>query len=254
MNKLIATAVIAAAFPAALNAASREEADKVPLYLWQGQDPYSTVEAAADDAYEPGDLVAVAGVWRPGGLPGGAILHFTVNEPAVGEKNALTTAPVDVRYFYVDILPKEMAEETPSGFARARGLVADDDLYAYAYILRPQAIEVLPPPAWNEDAIRETLSALRKDIKKIKLDRLASDVHHEYNKGYKIAADVDAAEVEIEAVDYERGLAVARARFERLPPEDSDVLFRYLDVYVVADAATGEALWAVACVGGFYLE
>jgi hypothetical protein len=254
MKKVIVASVIAAAFPAALCAAPAENPEKVPLYLWSGQDPYRTVEAAADDAYEPGDLAVAAGVWRPGGLPGGAILHFTVNDPAVGEKNALTAAPVDVRYFYVDVLPEEAAEETPGGFARARGLVADDDLYAYAYILRPQAIEVLPPPAWSEEAMRATLSALRKDIRKIKLDRLTGDVHREYNKGYKIVADVDAADVEIEAVDYERGLAVARARFERLPPVDSDVLFRYLDVYVVADAATGEARWAVACVGGFYLE
>jgi hypothetical protein len=254
MKRVIAASVLAAAFPAALCAAPSDKAEKVPLYLWQGQDPYSTVEAAADDAYEPGDLVAVAGVWRAGGLPGGAVLRFTVHEPAVGEKNVLNKAPVDVRYFYVDVLPEEAAEETSRGFARARGLVADDDLYAYAYILRPQAIEVLPPPAWNEEAVRATLSALRKDIRKIKLDRLTGDAHREYNKGYKIVADVDAAEVDVEAVDYERDLAVARARFERLPPEDSDVLFRYLDVYVVADAATGEALWAVACVGGFYLE
>lgn len=254
MKRLIAASVFAAAFPAALNAAPAENPEKVPLYLWSGQDLYRTVEAAADDAYEPGDLVAVAGAWRPGGLPGGAILHFTVNEPAVGEKNALTAAPVDVRYFYVDVLPEEMAEETPGGFARARGLVADDDLYAYAYILRPQAIEMLPPPAWSEEEVRATLSALRKNIRKIKLDRLTGDAHREYNKGYKIIADVEAAEIDIEAVDYQRGLAVGRARFERLPPVDSDVMFRYLDVYVVADAATGEARWAVACAGGFYLE
>jgi len=254
MKKLIAASVLAAAFPAALCAASPEQPEKIPLYLWSGQDPYRTVEAATDDAYEPGDLVVVAGVWRPGGLAGGAVLHFTVHEPAVGDKNALTAAPVDVRYFYVDVLPEEAAAEVPGGFARARGLVADDDLYAYAYILRPQTIEVLPPPAWSEEAVRAALSALRKDIRKIKLDRLTGDAHREYNRGYKIVADVDAAEIEVEAVDYERGLAVARARFERLPPEDSDVLFRYLDVYVVADAATGEARWAVACVGGFYLE
>jgi hypothetical protein len=254
MKRLIAASVFAAAFPAALSAAPAEKPEKIPLYLWQGPDPYNTVEAAADGAYEPGELVAVAGVWRPGGLAGGAILHFTVHEPAVAEKNVLTAAPVDVRYFYVDVLPEGMAEEVPGGFARARGLVAADDLYAYAYILRPQALEVLPPPAWSEEEVRAALSALRKDIRKIKLDRLTGDAHREYNKGYKIVADVEAAEIDVEAVDYERGLAVARARFERLPPEDSDVLFRYLDVYVVADAATAEARWAVACVGGFYLE
>jgi hypothetical protein len=79
-------------------------------------------------------------------------------------------------------------------------------------------------------------------------------MHHEYNKKYKIVADVESAELELEAADYERGLAVVFARLERLPPLDSDVLFRYLDVYVVTDLETGEARWALANVGGYYLE
>jgi len=50
------------------------------------------------------------------------------------------------------------------------------------------------------------------------------------------------------------GFGVVLARLERLPPLDSDVLFRYLDVYVVTDSETGEPRWALACVGGYYLE
>jgi hypothetical protein len=253
MKRVIATLVSAAAFQAAVSAMPAQ-GPKIPLYLWPGQNPYRTVEAAADEAYEPGELAVVAGAWRPGGLPGGAVLLCSVKEPVAGENDVLAEAPFDVRYFYLDVLPAEAPAAEAAGFARAHGLVAADDLYAYAYILRPQKIEALPPPSWSAEATRATLAALRKDVTKIKLDLITAEVHRPYNKKYKIVADVEDAEIELEAADYESGLAVARARLERLPPADSDVLFRYLDVYVVADAATGEARWAVACVGGFYLE
>jgi hypothetical protein len=241
----------AAAFPAALTAGG---GDEIPLYLWSDPYPLKTVDAAADDAYRPGDLAVVTGKWRRGGLAGGAILQCSIKEPVAGEKNVLAEAPFDVRYFYLDVLPADAPTEEPGGFARARGLVAADDLYAYAYVLRPEKLELVPAPALDEEKVRGALAALRKKIKKIKLDVITGEAHHAYNKKYKIAADVDAAELELEAADYGRGLAVVFARLERLPPLDSDVLFRYLDVYVVTDLETGAPLWALACVGGYYLE
>jgi hypothetical protein len=240
-----------AAAPAAVRAGNDAE---IPLYLWPDPYPFKTVEAAPDDAYSPGDLAVVAGKWRRGGLAGGAILLSSVKEPASGEKNVLTEAPFDVRYFYLDVLPADAPTDEAGGFARARGLVAADDLYEYAYILRPEKLETLPAPALDEGAVRGALSSLRKSIKKIKLDLITGEAHHEYNKKYKIVADAAEAELEIEAADYERKLAVVSARFERLPPLDSDVLFRYLDVYFVTDLETGEPRWALACVGGYYLE
>jgi hypothetical protein len=243
-----------AALTAALNAAGAATRDKIPLYLWPRPTPFATVEGEGDDAYRPGELAVVAGRWQRGGLAGGAILLCSVDEPEISEKNLLAAEPFRVRYFYLDVLPPDAAAEDPGGFARARGLVADDDLYEYAYILRPDKLETLARPILDEEKVRRTLGALRKDIKKVKLDLISAEVHRPYNKKYKIVADAAAAELELEAADYERGLAVVLARLERLPPEDSDVLFRYLDVYVVTDMETGEARWALACVGGYYLE
>ena len=243
-----------AALTAAINAAGAPKHDKIPLYLWPRPTPFATVEGEGDDAYHPGELAVVAGRWQPGGLAGGAILLCSVGEPEVSEKNLLAAEPFHVRYFYLDILPPDAAVEKPGGFARARGLVAADDLYEYAYILRPDKLETLARPILDEEKVRSTLAALRKDIKKIKLDLITGEAYRSYNKKYKIVADVAAAELELEAADYERGLAVVFARLERLPPQDSDVLYRYLDVYVVTDLETAEPRWAVACVGGYYLE
>jgi hypothetical protein len=251
VKRFLTISLATAAFPAALTAAGEAE---IPLYLWPNPYPLKTVDAAADDAYRPGDLAVVTGKWRRGGLAGGVILQFSINEPVAGEKNVLAEAPFDVRYFYLDVLPADAPADEPGGFARARGLIAADDLYAYAYVLRPEQLELAPAPALNEGKIRGALAALRKKIKKIKLDAITGEAHHAYNKKYKIAADVDAAELELEAADYERGLAVVFARLERLPPLDSDILFRYLDVYVVTDLETGTPQWALACVGGYYLE
>lgn len=249
--KTLTVSIALAAAPAAVRAGGDGE---IPLYLWPDPYPFRTVEAATDDAYRPGYLAAVAGKWRRGGLAGGAILLCSIKEPDAGEKDVLTEAPFDVRYFYLDVLPADAPTDEPGGFARARGLVAADDLYEYAYILRPEKLETLPAPALDEAAVRGALASLRKKIKKIKLDRITGEVHHEYNKKYKVVADVESAELEMEAADYERNLAVVFARLERLPPLDSDVLFRYLDVYVVTDLETGEPRWALACVGGYYLE
>jgi hypothetical protein len=214
-------ALATAAFPAAVGAA-----EEIPLYLWPDPYPFQTVEAATDEAYRPGDLAAVAGKWQRGGLPGGAILLCDVKEPVLADKKTLAAPPFEVRYFYVDVLPEGVEAEGAVGFASARGLVAADDLYEYAYILRPERL----------------------------LNEITPEAHWPYNKRYKTAAEAGAADLTLEAVDYERGLAVVSARLERLPPRDSDVLFRYLDVYVVAELETGEPLWTVACVGGYYLE
>jgi hypothetical protein len=243
-----------AALTAALNAAGAPNHDKIPLYLWAKPTPFATVEGEGDDAYHPGELAVVAGRWQRGGLAGGAILLCSVDEPEVSEKNLLAAEPFHVRYFYLDVLPPDAAAEEPGGFARARGLVAADDLYEYAYILRPDRLETLARPILDEEKVRHTLSVLRKDIKKIKLDVITGEAHHAYNKKYKISADAAAAELDLEAADYERNLAVVFVRLERLPPQDSDVLFRYLDVYVVTDLETAEPRWALACVGGYYLE
>ena len=251
LEKTLIISIALAAAPAAVRAGGDGE---IPLYLWPDPYPFRTVEAATDDAYRPGELAVVAGKWRRGGLTGGAILLCSVKEPDAREKNILTEAPFDVRYFYMDVLPPDAPTDEPGGFARARGLIAADDLYEYAYILRPEKLETLPAPAFEEEEVRGALASLRKKIKKIKLDRITGEAHHAYNKKYKTVADVESAELELEAADYERGLAVVFARLERLPPLDSDVLFRYLDVYVVTDLETGEARWALANVGGYYLE
>lgn len=253
-KKLCVITLALAALTAALNAAGAPKHDKIPLYLWPRPTPFATTEGEGDDAYHPGELAVVAGRWQRGGLAGGAILLCSIKEPDADEKNVLAEAPFDVRYFYIDVLPPDAPTDEPGGFARARGLVADDDLYEYAYILRPDKLETLARPILDEEKVRSTLAALRKDIKKVKLDLITGEVHRPYNRKYKIVADAAVAELELEAADYERGLAVARARLERLPPQDSDVLFRYLDVYVVTDLETGEARWAVVCVGGYYLE
>ncbi|MEE9457705.1 MAG: hypothetical protein V3W11_11210 [bacterium] len=249
--KALTVSLALAAAPAAVRAGGDGE---IPLYLWPDPYPFKTVEAATDDAYRPGELAVVSGKWRRGGLAGGAILLCSIKEPDAREKNVLAEAPFDVRYFYMDVLPPDAPTDEPGGFARARGLVAADDLYEYAYILRPEKLETLSAPAFKEEEVRGALASLRKKIIIIKLDLITGEMHHEYNKKYKIVADVESAELELEAADYERGLAVAFARLERLPPLDSDVLFRYLDVYVVTDLETGEPRWALACVGGYYLE
>jgi len=251
LTRIIMISLALAATPAAVRAGSDGE---IPLYLWSDPYPFRTVEAATDDAYRPGDLAVVAGKWQRGGLAGGAVLLCSIKEPDAGEKNVLTEAPFDVRYFYLDVLPADAPTDEPGGFARARGLVAADDLYEYAYILRPDKLETLGRPVLDEEKVRSTLAALRKDIKKIKLELITGEAHHEYNKKYKIVADAAEAELELDAADYERKLAVVSARLERLPPLDSDVLFRYLDVYIVTDLETGEPRWALACVGGYYLE
>lgn len=249
--KFVVITFALAALPAALRAGGQHD---IPLYLWPEPYPFKTVEAATDDAYRPGDLAVVAGKWRRGGLAGGAILLCSIKNPAVGEKKVLAEAPFDVRYFYMNVLPPGAPADKAGGFARARGLVAADDLYAYAYVLHPDKLETLAQPTLNEEKVRRTLAALSTDLKKIKLDLITGDVHREYNKKYKVVADAASAELELEAADYDRNSAVVFARFERLPPLDSDVLFRYLDVYVVTDLETGEARWALACIGGYYLE
>jgi hypothetical protein len=252
-GKVIRTATAILAIATALPAGAADKVEKIPLYLWSGQVPYRTVEAAGDEAYQPGDLVVVAGTWQRGGLAGGAVLHFTIAEPALGEDKVLTQAPVDVRYFYLDVLPPDAPENMADNSVEVRGLVADDDLYEYAYVVRPELLEVLAEPDVLGDA-RAALEAIIKDIKKVKLDLISGEVHREYNKNYKIVADVAEAELMLVGVDYEADVAVTRARLERLPPLDSDILFRYLDVYVFSDCKTCKALWAVACVGGYYLE
>ncbi|UCH79085.1 MAG: hypothetical protein JSU81_03810, partial [Candidatus Coatesbacteria bacterium] len=176
-------ALATAAFPAAVAAAE----EGPPLYLWPDPYPFQTVDAATDEAYRPGDLAVVAGKWQRGGLPGGAILLCAVNEPVLADKKRLAAPPFEVRYFYVDVLPEGVEAEGAVAFASARGLVAADDLYEYAYILRPEKFEWREAPAWELEDIRETLSALRKRIKKLKLNEITPEAHWPHNKKYKIS-------------------------------------------------------------------
>ncbi len=235
-------------------AAGARAAEKVPLYLYAAPTPFRTVEAQNDAAYTPGDLAVVAGRWQKGGRDGGVLIQCSVKEPSPGKKGLLAEAPFDARYFYLDVPAPDTPADGPGDWVWARGLVADVGLYAYGYVVRPEMTESLAPPALDAPGIREALKELRPRIKRIKLDAITSAPHRPYNKGYRINADGARAELTVENEDFKRGLTVVRARVERLPPENSDVLFRYLDVYLVADAMTAEIKWAVACVGGFALE
>lgn len=242
-------------FAAAAFAATACGGAEVPLYLFAGGPaPTVTVEAQTDTAYAVGDLVTVAGRWQAGGTAAGAILSCAVKDPKPGKDNLLAEAPAEVRYFYLDRWPPDAPPADKLAWARARGLVADAGLYAYGYIMRPDEVAAEAAPAVDEAQWRAALADLRPAIKKVKLDRITTAPHWPHNKGYKIVADAETAAFNVEYVDYDRGLAVVQARLERLPPQDSDNLFRYLDVYLVVDAATADVKWAAACVGGFALE
>jgi len=245
--------ISAAAISAAL-AATAFAAEKAPLYFLAAATPYRTVTAQTDEEFKLGDLATVAGRWQAGGTAAGAVLLCRVNEPAADKRGLLAAPPVDVRYFYLDAWPGGAPPKGLSEWARAQGIIADAGLYQYGFIVRPSVLEPLAAPAADEGRLREWLAARRKDIRKVKLDLITGEPHHPYNKGYKVVADTAAAEITVENVDYEKGVAVARARLERLPPKDSDTLFRYLDVYAIIDMETQEIKWAVVCVGGFFLE
>lgn len=231
---------------------------KPQLYALATPTPYETVDAKSDAEFNPGDIVVVSGFWQRGGTAGGAVLACSVETPTRTRGALLNKPPVKVRYFYLDVLPPG-APATPEGggWVTARGLIADEGLYGYGYILRADEVKLLPAPVTTEELItasREALTKLRPRIKKIKLDTITNAPHHPFNKNYKIKADPAEAEVTLENADLARGIAVARARLERLPPRDSEVLYRYLDVYLIIDLATKTIPWTVVCVGGFVLE
>ena len=242
-------------FAAAAFAAAACGGAEVPLYLYAGGPaPAVTVEAETDTAYAVGDLVSVAGPWQAGGTAAGAILSCAVRDPKPGKDNLLAEAPVEVRYFYLDRWPPAAPPADTLAWARARGLVADAGLYAYGYIMRPDEVAAAAAPAVDEAMWRAALADLRRDIKKVKLNLITTAPHWPHNKGYKIVAEPSTAAFAVVYADYDRGLAVVQARLERLPPQGSDNLFRYLDVYLAVDAATADVKWAAACVGGFALE
>ncbi len=235
-------------------AAAAGAADEAPIYLCPFPTPYRTIEAQTDEEYKIGNLATVSGHWQPGGTTAGFITLGRINEPADDKNGVLAAPPIDIRYFYLDAWPPEADPQGPGPWARAQGLIADAGLYAYGFIVRPSSLTPFAPPAFDETTARTFLEQRGKEIRHIKLDRITSEVHHNLNKGYKIKADPAAAAFAVEQVDFAKGLIVIRARLERLPPADSDQLFRYLDLYLIMDSQTNDVKWAVACVGGEFLE
>lgn len=235
-------------------AAAAGAGEEVPIYLCPFATPYRTVEAQSDEEFKPGDVVTITGHWQPGGTTAGGITLARINEPAADKKGILAAPPIDLRYFYLDAWPPDANPEGPGDWARVQGLVADAGLYAYGFIVRPSSLTQIAAPAFAEAGARAFLETRRKDIRRIKLDSITSAVHHPHNKGYKIQADPTKAAFVIEQTDSEKGFYVVRARLERLPPVDSEQLFRYLDLYLLTDVKTNNIVWAVACVGGEFLE
>jgi hypothetical protein len=229
-------------------------AENAPVYYLAAATPYRTVEAQTDEELKPGDLATVTGWWQAGGTTAGAVIECRVNEPAANKAHILAGPPVDLRYFYLDKWPEGSPPAGLTDWARAQGLVADAGLYHYGFIVRPSAVTPVAAPAFDEAKVRAFLQARRRDIRKAPLDRMTGKGHHPYNKGYDIVAAPAAAELAVDQADFNRGWAVVRARLERLPPQDSETLFRYLDLYIIMDDVTGDVEWAVLCVGGFFLE
>ena len=229
-------------------------AEDVPIYLCPFATPYRTVEAQTDEEFKIGDLATVSGRWQEGGTTAGAVMLCRINEPAADKHGVLAAPPIDIRYFYLDAWPPDANREGPGPWARAQGLIGDAGLYAYGFIVRPSSLTPLGAPAFDDTITGAFFEKRRREIRRLKLDRITSAVHHGHNKGYKIEADPAAAGFTVEQVDFEKGLLVIRARLERLPPTESEQLFRYLDIYLIIDSKTNDIKWAVACVGGEFLE
>jgi hypothetical protein len=236
---------------AALTAAGCAREAAFPIYGFGGETPWHTIIGAEDDAYSVGDMVSVKGKYYAGGTDGGSVLVLDISEAVGGETEILEAYPILQRRFFLNKFETGADEIT---VVDVTGNIIADDVYHYGYLLDVISTEAADEPELDETRVRADLADASDAVKKIELDEITGRLHHQYNEGYKIVADPAAAEVTWAGTDYVSGLAVVKAALEQLPPYEDPRLYRELDVYLVYPAEGGECLWAVVCVGGYFLE
>lgn len=246
-NRVVILAVIAAALAAA--GCAREAA--FPVYGFAGEAPWHTLIGAEDDAYEVGDMVTVKGKYYTGGTDGGSIIVLEISETPNAETEVLKAYPILQRRFFLD---KFEVEDEDVTVAEVTGNIITDDVYHYAYLLDVLSVEAADEPEIDETVVRADLADAADVIRRIELDEITGHLHHQYNDGYEIVADPAAAEITWAGTDYISGLTVVKAMLEQLPPYESPQLYRELDAYLVYPADGGACVWAVVCVGGYFLE
>lgn len=222
-----------------------------PVYGFTGEGPWHTIIAAEDDAYKIGDTVTVKGKYYPGGTDGGSVLVLDISGNPPAEAKILENYPILQRRFFLNKFETEADDVT---VAEVTGNVIADDIYHYGYLLDVLSAEAVDEPDVDEARVRADLADAVDTIRKIKLDEITGRLHHKYNEGYKIVADPDAAEITWAGTDYVSGFTVVKAALEQLPPYEDPQLYRELDAYLVYPSDGGECLWAVVCVGGYFLE
>jgi len=236
---------------AALTAAGCAGEATLPVYGFAGETPWRTLTGTEDDAYEVGDMVTVKGKYYTGGTDGGSIIVLEISETVNSETEILEAYPILQRRFFLNKLETEADNLT---VAEVTGNVIADDVYHYGYLLDVLSVEAADETGIDEAVVRADLADASDAIKKIDLDEITGQLHHQYNEGYKIVADPAAAEITWAGTDYGSGLTVVKAALEQLPPYEGQQLYRELDAYFVYPADGGDCLWAVVCVGGYFLE
>jgi len=246
-NNVIILAVIASALAAAGCAGDAA----FPVYGFAGEAPWRTVNAADDDAYEVADMVTVKGKYYTGGTDGGSVVVLEISGTPGAETKVLDAYPILQRRFFLNRFEVEDKDVT---VAEVTGNVIADDVYHYGYLLDVLSAAAAYEPGVDEARVRADLTEAAGVIRRIDLDKITGHLHHQYNEGYKIAADPAAAEITWAGTDYASGFTVVKAALEQLPPYGSPQLYRELDAYLVYPAGCGACLWAVVCVGGYFLE
>jgi hypothetical protein len=242
---------ITVVFAAALTAAGCAGEAAFPVYGFAGETPWRTLTGTEDDAYEVGDMVTVKGEYYTGGTDGGSVIVLEISETVDAETEILEAYPILQRRFFLN---RFEVEEDEVAVAEVIGNVIADDVYHYGYLLDVLSVEAADEPGIDEAVVRADLADASDTIKGIELDEITGQLHHQYNEGYEIIADPAAAEITWAGTDYVSGLTVVKAALEQLPPYESPQLYRELDAYLVYPADGGDCLWAVVCVGGYFLE
>jgi hypothetical protein len=248
MKTTIKTTVILAV---ALAAAGCAHEAAFPVYGFGGEAPWHTLIGIEDDAYEIGDMVTVKGKYYTGGTEGGSVLVLDISEAVGGETEIMEAYPILQRRFFLNKFEGEVDDVI---VAEVTGNIIADDVYHYGYLLDVLSVEVVEEPGMDDTLVKADLADAADAIKKIELDEITGRLHHQYNEGYEIVADPAAAEVTWAGTDCVSGLTVVKAALEQLPPYEDPRLYRELDAYLVYPADGGDCLWAVICVGGYFLE
>ncbi|UCE26071.1 MAG: hypothetical protein JSW52_06810 [Candidatus Coatesbacteria bacterium] len=243
--------VVLAVIAAALAGAGCAREATFPVYGFAGEAPWRTLTGTEDDAYGIGDMVSVKGKYYTGGTEGGSVIVLEVSKTPGIENDILEEYPALQRRFFLNRFEVEPDEVT---VAEITGNVVADDVYHYGYLLDVLSAEAVEEPAADETRVRLDLADAADMIRRIDLDEITGSLHHQYNEGYEIIADPAAAEIAWAGTDYLNGLTVVKAMLEQLPPYESPQLYRELDAYLVYPTDGGECLWAVVCVGGYFLE